>query len=87
MRYHVREATDLPALADLLQLDDAAFRARYAGSPIKRIGRDRFIRNVLIAVGNAGDPKLVPHVQALLSDENDVVRDAAGWAMARLATS
>ena len=60
----VRAASDNPPLAELLVLDDAAFRARFAGTPIKRTGRDRFLRNVLIAAGNSGDPSLVPLVEA-----------------------
>ena len=73
-----------PALADLLQLDDAAFRAFFSGSPIKRIGRDRFIRNALIAAGNSGDASLAGTVRALLEDTSPLVRGAAIWALARL---
>ncbi|TRC76233.1 tRNA epoxyqueuosine(34) reductase QueG [Mesorhizobium sp. WSM4307] len=73
-----------PPLADLLELDDAAFRAFFSGSPIKRIGRDRFIRNVLIAAGNSGDAALAVPVRALLSDPSPLVRGAAIWALARL---
>ena len=73
-----------PALADLLALDDAAFRAVFAGSPIKRIGRNRLVRNAAIAAGNSGDPALLPPLQALLGDADAVVREAAGWAIARL---
>jgi epoxyqueuosine reductase len=78
------EATN-PPLAELLMLDDAQFRARFAGTPIKRTGRDRFVRNVLIAAGNAGDQRLVPSVVQLLSDPAAIVRGAAVWALARLA--
>ncbi len=74
-----------PALADLLALDDAAFRSVFAGSPIKRIGRNRIIRNCLIAAGNSGDATLVPPVAALLDDPDAVVREAAEWALERLA--
>ncbi len=74
-----------PALADLLALDDAAFRETFAGSPIKRIGRDRMVRNCLIAAGNSGDPALLAPVERLLDDPDPVVRDAAQWARARLA--
>ena len=74
-----------PALADLLQLDDAAFREMFAGSPIKRIGRDRFVRNCLIAAGNSGLPELTVQVRPLLADPDPVVADAARWALARLA--
>ena len=73
-----------PPLADLAQLDDAAFRARFSGSPIKRIGRDRFVRNVLYAVGNSGDTGLMPVAQALCGDHDEAVADAARWAVARL---
>lgn len=73
-----------PRLADLLALDDAGFRQMLSGSPIKRIGRGRFIRNCLYAAGNSGDGALVPAVQALLADEDEVVAEAARWALARL---
>jgi epoxyqueuosine reductase len=73
-----------PRLADLVQLDDAGFRQLFAGSPIKRIGSARFIRNVLIALGNSGDAAQVPVVEALCGDDDPVVRDAAAWAVARL---
>jgi epoxyqueuosine reductase len=71
-------------LAELVQLDDAAFRARFSGSPIKRTGRDRFIRNVLIAIGNSGEPRLVPLVEARLGDASPLVRAMAVWALRRL---
>lgn len=74
-----------PALADLLALDDAAFRQVFSGSPIKRIGRDRMMRNCLIAAGNSGDATLRAPVARLLDDPNAVVAEAAGWALARLA--
>ena len=73
-----------PPLADLLALDDAAFRQIFAGSPVKRIGRNRMVRNALIAAGNSGDPSLRPQVEALRDDEDDVVREAADWAAAQL---
>ncbi|MBL0925616.1 MAG: tRNA epoxyqueuosine(34) reductase QueG [Sphingomonadaceae bacterium] len=73
-----------PRLADLLALDDTAFRALFSGSPIKRIGRDRFIRNVAIAAGNSGDDSLREALMALLEDANEVVRDAAEWAIDEL---
>ena len=73
-----------PALADLLQLDDAGFRQVFAGSPIKRIGRDRFVRNCLVAAGNSGMAALVAPVAALLDDAVPVVRGAAVWALSRL---
>ena len=73
-----------PELADLLVLDDAAFRQIFSGSPVKRIGRDRMVRNALIAAGNSGLPALVPKVVHLLDDEAPVVRGAAIWALSRL---
>ncbi|MER9107806.1 tRNA epoxyqueuosine(34) reductase QueG [Mesorhizobium sp. M7A.F.Ca.US.010.02.1.1] len=73
-----------PPLADLLGLDDVAFRAFFSGSPIKRIGRDWFIRNVLIAAGNSGDASLADTVRVLLDDASPLVRGAAIWALARL---
>ena len=73
-----------PDLAELAALDEAAFRARFVGSPIKRIGRNRFVRNVLIAIGNARDPSLAPAATGLLADPDPVVAEAAAWAVARL---
>jgi epoxyqueuosine reductase len=73
-----------PRLADLLTLDDGAFRALFSGSPIKRIGRDRFIRNVAIAAGNSGDKSLRPRLAALLEDPDDVIRETAQWAIGEL---
>ncbi len=73
-----------PRLDDLAALDDAGFRKVFAGSPIKRIGRDRFVRNVLIAMGNSGDPDLAPAAEALLGDPAPIVRAMAVWALARL---
>ncbi|WP_395449025.1 tRNA epoxyqueuosine(34) reductase QueG [Aminobacter sp. UC22_36] len=73
-----------PGLAALLALDDATFRTFFSGSPVKRIGRDRFIRNVLIASGNSADTTLVEPCQALLTDPSPLVRGAAIWALSRL---
>jgi epoxyqueuosine reductase len=73
-----------PALADLAALDDAGFRARFAASPIKRIGRGRFVRNVMMAVGNSNDAALRPAAARLLADPDPVVAEAAAWALARL---
>ena len=73
-----------PSLADLLALDDAAFRELFSGSPIKRIGVNRMIRNCLIAAGNSGDPSLRPAVEPHLTSEDPVVADAARWAIDRL---
>jgi epoxyqueuosine reductase len=74
-----------PRLADLAALDDEGFRAVFSGSPIKRAGRDRFVRNVLIAIGNTGDPSLVPTVGQLLADPAPVVRAMAVWALGQVA--
>jgi epoxyqueuosine reductase len=73
-----------PQLADLARLDDAAFRTLFTKSPVKRIGRDRFVRNVLIAIGNAGDPSLASEAERLLDDASPLVRGAAVWALAQL---
>src|SRR3954447_21724826 len=72
-----------PRLADLLALDDAAFREMFAGSPIKRIGVKRMIRNCLIAAGNSGDPDLAQAVRAHLNDPDPVIAEAAAWALAQ----
>ncbi|MCF8503739.1 MAG: tRNA epoxyqueuosine(34) reductase QueG [Caulobacter sp.] len=85
--FHARDALRSPSLADLAALDDAAFRAMFRKSPVKRIGRDRFVRNVLYAIGNSGDPALATAAAALTGDPSDVVRDAAEWALRRLAGS
>lgn len=82
IRFHARAETDNPPLAELLALDDAAFRARFAGTPIKRTGRDRFVRNCLIAAGNAADPALDDGIVALVADGSALVRGAAVWALA-----
>lgn len=82
-----REELRAPSLADLVQLNDTAFRALFTKSPIKRIGRDRFIRNVLIAIGNSGDAALAEHAKPLLDDANPLVRGAAVWALSRLLPS
>jgi len=74
-----------PLLADLAGLDDAAFRARFAGSPIKRIGRERMVRNVLYAIGNSGQPGLRAVAAGLVADPDPAVADAATWALAHLA--
>lgn len=84
-KLQAREDLRAPRLDALARLDDAAFRALFSGSPIKRIGRDRFVRNVLIAIGNSGDPALRETVQGLCLDPDPVVAEAAGWALAQLA--
>ena len=83
-RLAARDDLASPALAELAGLDDAAFRARFARSPVKRTGRDRFLRNVLYAIGNSGDPALVPAARARLEDASPLVRGAAVWALGRL---
>ena len=79
-----REALRAPSLAELAGLDDAAFRALFAKSPVKRIGRDRFVRNVLYAIGNSGEPALAAEAERLLDDPSPLVRGAAVWALGRL---
>jgi epoxyqueuosine reductase len=79
-----REALRAPSLADLARLDDAQFRALFVKSPVKRIGRDRFVRNVLYAIGNSGEPALAPEAEWLLDDASPLVRGAAVWALSRL---
>ena len=79
-----REELRAPSLADLARLDDAAFRARFTKSPVKRIGRDRFVRNVLIAIGNANDGALAVEAERLLTDDSPLVRGAAVWALSQL---
>jgi epoxyqueuosine reductase len=83
-RLHARDALRSPALDELARLNDAAFRALFAKSPVKRIGRDRFMRNVLYAIGNSGEVTLVPDVMRLLNDPAPLVRGAAVWALSRL---
>ncbi len=83
-RLAVRAATDAPPLSELLGLDDATFRTRFAGTPIKRTGRDRFVRNVLIAAGNSGDADLQSRIVPLTEDASPLVRGMAAWALARL---
>jgi epoxyqueuosine reductase len=79
-----RDELRAPGLAGLARLDDAAFRALFAKSPVKRIGRDRFIRNVLIAIGNSNDRILAAEAERLLEDQSPLVRGAAVWALAQL---
>ena len=84
VKYHAREDLLAPPLEDLAGLDDAGFRERFSGSPIKRIGRDRFVRNVLYAIGNSGEARLRSVAQGLCEDADETVRDAARWAAFRL---
>ena len=83
-RLAARDELREPELAELARLDDAAFRARFTKSPVKRIGRDRFVRNVLIAIGNSGEGALAGEAERLLADESPLVRGAAVWALAQL---
>ena len=84
IRYVARAELEAPRLKDLAQLNDAAFRALFSGSSIKRIGRDRFVRNVLYAIGNSGEAGLVETAQNLCEDPDPTVADAARWAVQRL---
>jgi epoxyqueuosine reductase len=83
-KLHARETLRAPKLGELARLDDAAFRALFSKSPVKRTGRDRFVRNVLIAIGNSGDVALAAEAERLLGDPSPLVRGAAVWALARL---
>jgi epoxyqueuosine reductase len=85
MRY-LRQG-EAPRLADLAMMDDRGFRERFAGSPVKRIGRDRFVRNVLYAIGNSADPALIPVAAGLRADTDPTVADAAEWAVSRLSAA
>ncbi len=82
-----RDDLTAPRLAELAALDNAAFRKRFSGSPVKRTGRDRFLRNVMIAIGNSGDPSLRDSVEARLGDASALVRAMAVWALGRLAAN
>ncbi|QRI63351.1 tRNA epoxyqueuosine(34) reductase QueG [Shinella sp. PSBB067] len=82
-----RQELKAPRLADLLALDDPTFRTHFSGSPVKRIGRDRFVRNVLIAAGNSGDRSLIDPCIRLADDAAPVVRGMAAWALSRLMTA
>lgn len=84
IKYAARDDLIAPRLAELAALDDTAFRAKFSGSPIKRIGRNRFVRNVLYAIGNSNNPSLVGCARNLVDDPDPVVADAAVWAVAQL---
>jgi epoxyqueuosine reductase len=83
-KLQARDDLRAPALAELARLDDAGFRALFAGSPVKRTGRDRFVRNVMIAIGNSGDPELAAVAEERLGDASPLVRAMAVWALAEL---
>ena len=83
-KLHARDALRAPDLADLAALDDAAFGRLFSASPVKRIGRDRFVRNVLYAIGNSGEPRLAASAAGRLDDDCPAVREAAAWALAQL---
>jgi len=83
-KLQAREEFAAPRLAELVRLNDADFRMKFAGTPVKRTGRDRFIRNVLIAIGNSGDAALAQEAERLLDDASPLVRGAAVWALSRL---
>lgn len=87
IRYAARDELIAPRLAELAQLNDADFRTHFSGNPVKRIGRNRFVRNVLYAIGNSADPSLKSVAQSLLDDPDDTVTDAARWAVERLSTA
>jgi epoxyqueuosine reductase len=82
--FHPRLELTAPLLSELARLDDAAFREIFRGSPIRRIGRDRFVRNVLVAIGNSGDPNLASVAEARLPDASPLVRSMAIWALSKL---
>ncbi|MDO3433314.1 tRNA epoxyqueuosine(34) reductase QueG [Rhizobium sp. CBN3] len=84
MKLRAREELKEPSIAFLLTLDDTAFRAFFSGSPVKRIGRDRFVRNVLIAAGNSSERALIAQCRLLADDASPVVRGMAVWALSRL---
>ena len=84
-KLRARDDLRAPPLAELVRLDDAAFRRRFSGSPIKRTGRDRFVRNVLIAIGNSGEATLIGLVEERLADHSALVRAMAVWALRQLA--
>jgi epoxyqueuosine reductase len=83
-KFAARETLRAPKLSELVRLDDAAFRAMFAKTAVKRAGRDRFVRNVLIAIGNSGDASLASEAERLLDDVSPLVRGAAVWALSKL---
>ena len=87
LRFHARKELKSPDLATLAELDDEGFRQKFRKTPVRRIGRNRFIRNVLYAIGNSNDPGLIVQARMLLEDPDEIVADAARWAIARLMNS
>jgi epoxyqueuosine reductase len=84
IKYAARDDLVAPKLAELATLDDAAFRQKFSGSPVKRIGRDRFVRNVLYAIGNSGQKDLMQTAEGLRGDADETIKDAANWAVQKL---
>jgi epoxyqueuosine reductase len=84
IKLKAREELRAPKLAELSRLDDPTFRALFSKSPVKRIGRDRFLRNVATAIGNSNDSALIPEAERLLDDASPLVRGAAAWALSQL---
>ncbi|WP_408865160.1 tRNA epoxyqueuosine(34) reductase QueG [Aristophania vespae] len=84
IKFHAKKEHIAPPLSELVQFDDARFRTHFSGSPIKRIGRSKFIRNVLIAVGNSGNLSLLPHAERLRHDDDPVIAETASWAVEQL---
>ena len=82
--FKIREAYKHIKLADLLQLNDEEFRKLFAHNPIKRIKRHRFLRNVCVAAGNSGDKSLIPYLQALIEEGNELISEHASWAIDKL---
>ena len=83
--FQPRTELTAPKLAELAVLDDPAFRTLFSKSPVKRLGRNRFVRNVLIAIGNSEDEEYLPLIESLLEDPSPIVRVAAVWALGRIA--
>ena len=87
MKLQARDDLIAPDIKHFLSFNDQEFRKFFSGSPIKRIGRDRFIRNVLIAAGNSGDQEMIEHCKPHLKDPNEIIRGSAIWALSRLASA
>ena len=84
IRYKAREDLLAPKLTELVSLTDKSFREKFSGSPIKRIGRNRFVRNVLYAIGNSRNKKASQHIKGLVDDQDYAVSDAAKWALNKI---